>query len=125
MNTPSAEQGVFCVSELCTLKGFDAMNDEERKALGGILVFLDETINTLDRLVFEAAYYKSVGDLDAQLRAAQDPGFYPPIKQERDSRMHQRNVLARILGFCSRRAHDLSPRDYIVIHDGWLVPRGQ
>ncbi|MBI3255899.1 MAG: hypothetical protein HYZ63_02915 [Candidatus Andersenbacteria bacterium] len=100
------------------------MTDYERKLLGEVLVSFDELVNGLDRAVFETAYHSGVGNLEAQKAHAVDPAFQPPIKTERDRKMEQRNLIAKLLGFAVRQPHDLSPRDYVPAQDGLLVPRG-
>ena len=100
------------------------MNREHNKTLCEIMVDFDEEIDVLDRRVFEAANYAGVGDFDAQRTHAMSPDFQPPIKQIRDRKMAHRNFLAQMLGFKPRTPHDLSPRDYIIVSDGVLVPRG-
>lgn len=99
------------------------MTDHERKTMGEILCDLDLEIDGLDRRVFDAAHI--VGhNLDRQRDRAMSPDFQPPIKQQRDRKMNQRNVVARLLGFGPRQPHDLSERDYVVQPDGALVPKG-
>ncbi|MEX1997468.1 MAG: hypothetical protein WEA04_02200 [Candidatus Andersenbacteria bacterium] len=100
------------------------MTDHDRKLLGEVLIYFDEIVNGLDHAVFEAAYHRDVGDLEDQRRYAVDPVFQAPVKVERDGKMEQRNLIAKLLGFAPRQPHDLSPRDYVVAQDGLLVPRG-
>lgn len=100
------------------------MIDHERRLLGEILVDFDGLINKLDRAVFETAHYLGVGNLEAQRQHAMDTSFRPPVRIERDRKMEQRNLIAKLLGFGPRQPHDLSPRDYVVAVNGLLVPRG-
>lgn len=100
------------------------MTNEDRKLFGLILLDFDQEIDGLDLEVFKAAYnHPARHDLDSQRDCAMNAEFQPWIKVMRDRKMEMRNVMARLLGFQSRKPHDLSPRDYIVV-DGLLVPAG-
>lgn len=99
------------------------MSDYDRRILGSILVDFDQTINDLDRMVFEEAH--CLGDnLDTQREHAMSSEFQSSTKCQRDQKMEQRNLIARLLGFQPRTPHDMSPRDYVVRADGLPMPRG-
>lgn len=105
----------------------ELMNLQEQGVLriryGGVLLAMDELINCLDTQVFNAAQFPGLTP-DEQRDRAMSPGFMPPVRRLRDEELAVRDSLALKLGFGSRRPHDTSPRDYKVMGDGLLVPRG-
>lgn len=128
--------------------GLDAVRDAVRQALGfcddrdaqvtdsgstfririelcRALLRFDESIDLLDRAVFEAAHYSGVGNLDAQRDRATSNDFQPPVKRQRDEVMGMRNTLAQMLGFAARLAHSFAPRDYEATSTGYLVRKNQ
>ncbi len=95
---------------------------QDGRALQKLLVMLDTTIDELDRKVFEQAYRPRL-NLDQQVERAKGADFKTLEKTQRDELLEGRNLVAQLIGFGVRYAHDLSPRDYIVQSDGFLAHR--
>jgi len=96
----------------------------DRWLLGKLLVDLDQSVDKLDRAVFDAAYgsIQLGAGLDAQRDRAMSEEFQPPVKTQRNRVLEQRNCVARILGFPEHRAHDFAPRGYVVESGEFLRP---
>lgn len=95
------------------------MDEFVRYQLGRLLVSMDEQLNRMDSLVWEATRsYNRNDDSRRFILYNRESRF--PAKDVRDDCLSQRNALAGLLGFKQRGIHDWSPRGYAVV-DGSAV----